>query len=84
MNVSLTPKNAVAMGSWVVTVEGDSMCQTRRRFAEHKTYPNGFESNDTGDETTRGDPTVTPLPYVLVYRSSVWRGKVYYRGVVYC
>jgi hypothetical protein len=34
-------------------VEGDSLGETRRRFGEHKLYP---ESKDTDDESTLGDP----------------------------
>ncbi len=35
--------------------EGDSLGETRRRFAERKLYPNGLESNGAGDELARGN-----------------------------
>ena len=36
------------MDPWLV--EGDSMRETRRRFAERKLYPDGLESSGAGDE----------------------------------
>ena len=37
-------------------VHDDPLGETRRRFAERKEELNGFESNDAGGATARGDP----------------------------
>ena len=53
--MSVVPKIAVTTDPWLV--EGDSLGETRRRFAERKLYPDGLESNDAEGEAARGDPT---------------------------
>jgi hypothetical protein len=56
--VLVAPQNAVKWTDALLKGTRSSMGETRRRFAEHKLYPNGLESNGSGGEDARGDPTL--------------------------
>ncbi len=62
--VSVDHKNTVTMDPWLV--EGDSLDETWR-FAEHKLYPNGLDSKDTGYEVARRPHFHVILTIVSLY-----------------
>jgi hypothetical protein len=52
--MSVAPENAVTTDP--VLVEQEPSLETRRRFEEHKTDPDGIDDKDTEDGTALGDP----------------------------